>query len=194
MNRIYLRKSTILQENERQEYILEQKGYNLDECEVYEETYSGKVRQRPMLNKMLEDLVKGDNVVVTDLTRLARSVKDLWEIGDLITNVGANLISIKENVDLETSTGRLLFTVIGAIGQFERETLSDRTKEALQAKKKNGIILGRPITLDKTLLDDCVNEYMNSNKSMLVVSKEYDISNATLCGELKKRNLKREKK
>lgn len=193
MNKIYVRISTEKQILERQDYLLEQRGYNRQNSVIYEEVYSGKSKNRPILNKMLDELKSGDTVVVTDLTRLARSVKDLWWIGDKITSKGCNLVSLKENVDLETSTGKLLFTVIGAIGQFERDTLSDRTKEALRAKKANGQILGRPVVLDETNLENAINEYLNSKSSMKVIANKYNISDATLCLKLKKKGLKRVK-
>jgi DNA invertase Pin-like site-specific DNA recombinase len=194
MDRLYIRVSTEKQILERQDYILQQKGYNLDECKVYEETMSGKSRNRPILAKLLREVEKGDNVVITDLSRLARSVKDLWEISDELIKKEVVLVSIKENIDLSTPSGRLVFSMLASIYQFEREILSERTKDALQAKKNNGVILGRPVTIEKSLIDNAIETYMNSNKSMLVVGKEYDISNATICLELKKRNLKREKK
>ena len=193
MNKLYLRVSTDIQSNERQEYLLKEKGYVFDNCIVYEEKISGKTKNRPMLIKMLSELVKGDVVIISDLSRLARSVKDLWFITDEITLKGATLISLKENIDLATTSGRLIFTMLGAIYEFERSNLSDRTKEALRVKKNNGVILGRPVTIEKSLIDNAIETYMNSNKSMLVVSKEYDISVATLCNELKKVGLKRNK-
>lgn len=190
--RIYMRVSTVdKQDFLRQEYLLKEKGYDFEKCVVYEEKISGKTRKRPQLEKLLSELESGDNLIVTDLTRLARSVRDLLAIGEEITDKNANLISLKENIDLETSTGKLLFTVIGAIGQFERDVLSDRTKEALKAKKQKGIKLGRPTSLDESIIEQSISEYMSTNKSMLVVSKEFGISNATLCKELKKRGMKR---
>ena len=191
MNRIYIRVSTDKQIMDRQDYIIQQKGYNLDECIIYEETMSGKSRNRPILVNLLKDCEKGDNVVVTDLSRLARSVKDLWEISDELIKKEVTLVSIKENIDLSTPSGRLVFNMLGSIYQFERDILSERTKDALQSKKKNGVILGRPKTLDDELISKAIEEYLTSNKSMLKVSKEFNISNATICNELKKRGLKR---
>lgn len=191
MNKLYLRVSTDIQSNERQEYLLKEKGYVFDNCVVYEEKMSGKTKNRPILIKMLRELEKDDVVIVSDLSRLARSVKDLWLITDEITLKGATLISLKENIDLSTTSGRLIFTMLGAIYEFERSNLSDRTKEALRVKKNNGVILGRPKTLDDELISKAIDEYLTSNKSMLKVSKEFNISNATLCIELKKRGLKR---
>jgi DNA invertase Pin-like site-specific DNA recombinase len=176
---------------DRQDYIIEQKGYKLDDCIVYEETYSGKTKNRPMLKKLLNEVQSGDNVVITDLSRLARSVKDLWEISDELISKNATLISLKENIDLSTSSGRLVFSMLGAIYQFERDVLSDRTKEALMAKKKNGVVLGRPKTINDELMNDAILEYMSSDKSMMKVSKEFGISVATLCNKLKERGLTR---
>ena len=148
MNKIYVRISTDLQSQDRQKLILEENGYNESNSIIFEETFSGKNAKRPELIRLLDGIEKGDRIIITDLTRLARSVKDLWEISDELTRKGATLISIKENVDLETATGRLLFSVIGAVGQFERDTLSERTKEGLRAKKANGVVLGRPVQID----------------------------------------------
>ena len=148
MKYLYVRISTDKQENDRQLNILKENGHLENEHELITEVFSGKSKNRPQLNNLLEKITKGDKLVVTDLTRFARSVKDLWEISDELTRKGATLISIKENVDLETATGRLLFNVIGAVGQFERDTLSERTKEGLRAKRANGVVLGRPVEVD----------------------------------------------
>ena len=194
MNKIYVRISTDQQEQDRQIYILNEKGYNYDNSIIYQETLSGKNRNRPVLIKLLDELRSGDIVIVTDLSRLARSVKDLWEISDEIISKKATLVSLKEMIDLGTSTGRLLFTMIGGIYQFERDVLSDRTKEALAAKKKNGVVLGRPATIDKSNYDLAVEEYMNSRKSLNEIGKKYGMSGVSVYNELKKRGLKRLKK
>lgn len=193
MNKVYVRVSTDKQIGERQDYLLEQKGFTQENSVFYEETYSGKSKNRPILNKLLSELSKGDVVVVTDLSRLARSVKDLWLISDELLVKGATLISLKENIDLATSSGRLVFSMLGSIYQFEREVLSDRTKEALRAKKANGQILGRPITLDESNLENAINEYLNSKLSMKVIANKYNISDCTLCNTMKKKGLKRVK-
>ena len=189
--RIYMRVSTDNQSQDRQKYLLEQAGYNEDNSIFYQESISGKTRKRPQLEKLLEELTVGDKLIVADLTRLARSVKDLLAISEEIIEKKANLVSLKENIDLETSTGRLLFTVISAISEFERSTLSDRTKEALKAKKQKGIKLGRPVTIDESVVDNAIETYMNGKESMLNVSKQYGISVATLCNQLQKKRLKR---
>lgn len=96
---------------------------------------------------MLEFLRNDDTVVVTDLTRLSRSTKDLIEITELISQKGANLKSLKESwLDTTTAHGKMLFTVFAGIAQFERDLTSERTKEGILAAKKRGKYPGRPKT------------------------------------------------
>ncbi|MBJ8030979.1 MULTISPECIES: recombinase family protein [Bacillus] len=139
----YMRVSTIDQNLDRQEQQLKEAG-----CErIFFEKITGVKRDRPELNRMLEFLRQGDTVVVTDLTRLSRSTKDLIEIAELISQKGANLKSLKEAwLDTTTAHGKMLFTVFAGIAQFERDLTSERTKEGIIAAKKRGKHPGRPKT------------------------------------------------
>ncbi|MFQ6585410.1 recombinase family protein [Priestia megaterium] len=137
----YMRVSTIDQNLDRQKKQLEEFG-----CErIFFEKLTGMKRNRPELNKMLEYLRPKDTVVVTDLTRLSRSTKDLIEIADLISQKGANLKSLKESwLDTTTAHGKMLFTIFAGIAQFERDLTSERTKEGILAARKRGKHPGRP--------------------------------------------------
>ncbi|CAI8897089.1 MULTISPECIES: recombinase family protein [Bacillus] len=139
----YMRVSTIDQNLDRQEQQLKEAG-----CErIFFEKITGVKRDRPELNRMLEFLRQGDTVVVTDLTRLSRSTKDLIEIAELISQKGVNLKSLKEAwLDTTTAHGKMLFTVFAGIAQFERDLTSERTKEGIIAAKKRGKHPGRPKT------------------------------------------------
>uniref|UniRef100_UPI00402B04A7 recombinase family protein n=1 Tax=Bacillus sp. DX2.2 TaxID=3073452 RepID=UPI00402B04A7 len=139
----YMRVSTIDQNLDRQEQQLKEAG-----CErIFFEKITGVKRNRPELNRMLEFLRQGDTVVVTDLTRLSRSTKDLIEIAELISQKGVNLKSLKEAwLDTTTAHGKMLFTVFAGIAQFERDLTSERTKEGIIAAKKRGKHPGRPKT------------------------------------------------
>lgn len=137
----YMRVSTMDQNLDRQEQQLIEFG-----CErIFFEKVTGTKRNRPELNHMLEFLRPGDTVVVTDLTRLSRSTKDLIEIAELISKKGANLKSLKESwLDTTTAHGKMLFTVFAGIAQFERDLTSERTKEGIMAARKRGKFPGRP--------------------------------------------------
>ena len=88
----------------------------------------------------------GDTVVVESLSRLGRSTKDLIELVELFGNSGVNLVSLKESIDTNSPTGKLLFTLMSAIAQFERDVIAGRTKEGLNAARARGRTGGRPRT------------------------------------------------
>jgi DNA invertase Pin-like site-specific DNA recombinase len=96
---------------------------------------------------MTTELRSGDVVVVAKYDRLARSLKDLLEIVDLIQSRGAGFRSIGEDIDTTTPAGRLVFHVFASIAQFERERIVERTKEGLAAARGRGRIGGRPPAL-----------------------------------------------
>ena len=180
---LYVRVSTEKQDYDRQMSIMKLNGYNEENSIVLSETFSGKTKKRPILNEILRIIEKDDCLVVTDLTRLARSVRDLWEITDYLTQKGALFVSIKENLDLNTSSGKLLFSIIGAVGQFERDIISERTKEGLKAKSDSGVILGRPKIIEN--VDKAINEVLNG-MSVKEACQEFNIKQSTLYYYLKR--------
>lgn len=196
-NRIYLRVSTDDkgQEFDRQTYILEKEGYKLDECIIYQEKVSGKsTKSRKELAKLLSEVEKGDVVIVTEISRLARSTIDLWNIANEILGLGASLICIKENFDLSTAMGRFTFNIFGSIAQLERDTISERTKDGLAAKKKNGVVLGRPKVITDELINSAVEMYMQGGHSYNEVGENFGISGVSVFNEVKKRGLKKPRK
>ncbi len=114
---------------------------------IFKEKVTGSTRQRPQLEKLLEQLRKGDVVMISKYDRLARSLRDLIEIVELIKEKGAGFRSLAEDIDTTTSTGRLVFHVFGSIAEFERERIAERTREGLAAARKRGRVGGRPRAL-----------------------------------------------
>ncbi len=138
----YARVSTEEQSLNRQIDMLNEVG-----CEkIFEEKISGIKRERQELIKMLEQLRKGDLIIVADLTRLSRSVKELFQLVEQIEAKGANIKSLKESwMDTSTPQGKLMFTIFaGIISQFERDLISQRTIEGLVAARARGKKGGRP--------------------------------------------------
>ncbi|GHV13449.1 recombinase family protein [Clostridia bacterium] len=138
----YARVSTEAQNLDRQLDML--KKYGVDK--IYNEKMTGTKRDRPELTKLLDRMTEGDTVVVESLSRLGRSTKDLIELTELFHSKGVNLVSLKESIDTGTSTGKLLFTLMSAIAQFERDVIADRTVEGLKAARVRGRTGGRPRT------------------------------------------------
>ncbi|MCM1167597.1 MAG: recombinase family protein [Lachnospiraceae bacterium] len=136
----YARVSTEQQCLDRQLDMLEKYGVD----KIYNEKMTGTKRSRPELEKLLERLTEGDTVVVESLSRLGRSTKDLIWLMETFNSKGVNLVSLKEAIDTTTSTGKLLFTLISALAQFERDVLADRTREGLASARARGRRGGRP--------------------------------------------------
>ena len=150
----YIRISTDKQEYSRQKQIFETKGYiNGSNCEYIEETYTGTKTSRPIFDDLINNKIKeGDTLVVESLTRLSRSgvIRTLDLITNLIQNKKINVYVIKESFYLNAgekpdANTNLLLGIFSVLGQFERDLLSERTKEALKAKKINGTNSGNPI-------------------------------------------------
>lgn len=139
MNIAYVRVSTVLQNEARQVEALEKYGIE----RWYTEKISGKDANRPKLQEMLEYVREGDTIHIHDLSRLARSTADLLVIVDLLTRKGVHLVSNKENIDSSTATGKLMLTMIGAINEFERTNILERTREGIAIAKREGVYKGR---------------------------------------------------
>ena len=138
----YARVSTEAQNLDRQLDALKKYGVDV----IYNEKMTGTKRDRPELTKLLDRISEGDTVVIESLSRLGRSTKDLIELTELFEKKGVHLVSLKESIDTSTSTGKLLFTLMSAIAQFERDVIADRTKEGLRSARARGRKGGRPKT------------------------------------------------
>ena len=134
MKRAYVRVSTVEQNEARQLEALGKHGIDI----WYTEKISGKNADRPELKRMLAEAESGDTIYVHDLSRLARSTKDLLEIVENLNGRGIHLVSNKEYVDTSTPTGKLMLTMIGAIAEFERTNMLERQREGIAIAKRNG--------------------------------------------------------
>jgi DNA invertase Pin-like site-specific DNA recombinase len=125
--------------------------YNLELVDIIKEVKSGKTLDRPGLQEALKQLQDGmvDGLICAKLDRLTRSVKDLGTLIETYFNNGHPLVVVAEQIDTTTPGGRLVANLLASVAQWERETISQRTKDALQALKRSGKKLGSP-KLDRT--------------------------------------------
>ena len=139
----YLRVSTAEQSADRQVDGLR------DLCdEMHVEAVSAVGKRRPVYEKVVGKLKAGDVLVIWDLDRAYRSARDALSELDALTQRGVHFHIARLAIDTATPTGRFLYTVMGGLAEFERLTLSQRTKEGLLAARKRGARLGRPPKLD----------------------------------------------
>ena len=151
----------------------------VDERNIYKETITGTKRERPELNRMIAELKPDDTCIVAELTRLSRSTKDLFEIVEQIQGKGANIKSLKESwLDTTTPHGKLMFTIFAGLSQFERDLISERTRDGLRSAKARGRNGGRPSKRnDKELTVKLLYE---SGVKIVDIVKQTDLSRSTV--------------
>lgn len=176
----YARVSTSDQNLDRQKDALEKHGIDLLFCEKM----SGTKKNRPELDKMLSVLQDGDTIVIESLSRLGRSVKNLAELMELFNSKNVRLISLKETIDTTSSTGRLLFTILSSLAQFERDVLVERTREGLNAARARGRLGGRPKS-DKDSITKAIALYNTKQYTLKEITDLTGISKSTLYRSIK---------
>ena len=147
---------------------------------IFQEKFTGTRKDRPELLRMMDMLREGDTVIICELTRLSRSVKDLFDLVEQVEKAGANIKSLKEPwLDTTTPQGRLLFTIFSGVSQFERELIRERTMEGLASARARGRMGGRP-GKDKKAIEQALTLYDSKAYSVDEISKTTGISRATL--------------
>jgi DNA invertase Pin-like site-specific DNA recombinase len=161
---------------------LQQDALNKAGCDqIYTDTASGSAAERSGLEQALSHLRKGDTLVVWRLDRLGRSLRHLIDTITALDERGIGFKSITENIDTTTSGGKLIFHIFGALAEFERDIIRERTQAGLSAARARGRRGGRPkrqvssrkITMAKAL-------YADKTNSVSEICKTLGISRATL--------------
>jgi len=166
----YARVSTYDQNLDLQINDLKEKG-----CEkIFEEKVSGSKANRPVFNDMISHLRKGDSLIVWKLDRLGRSLKDLLDIVSSLQEKGIEIISLKENIDTTSTTGRLIFSIFGALAEYEKDIIRERTMAGLSAARARGKVGGR-----KKLLNE------KEIKLLKKIAEDKEISISQICQKFK---------
>lgn len=184
----YLRVSTIDQNTEKNklEVLKFANEKKLGNVEFVEEQISGKSNfKNRQLGTLLEKMEKGDILIVPELSRIARSITQIFEVIDITKQKGIELYSIKENFTNtdKSITSTVTTTVFALVAQIERDLISLRTIEALQAKKADGVKLGRPKGKGKSKLDEHLEEILklvDLQVPKTIIARQYNTSVANL--------------
>lgn len=147
---------------------------------IFAEKISGTKKVRPELGRMIDQLREGDVVVVTKYDRLSRSLQDLLSIVEAIREQGAGFRSLAEDIDTTTPAGRLVFHVFASIAQFERERISERTKEGLAAARKRGRIGGRPTALSPERRAEVARMRDQEGRGIAELARLFEVSPNTI--------------
>lgn len=149
-------------------------------CEkIFDDQMTGSKKERPGLDEALNCVRAGDTLVVWRLDRLSRSLKDLIQIVTVLKNKGVNFQSIHESVNTNTPTGDLVFHIFGALAEFERVLIIERTKAGLASARARGMVGGRPVKLSAEKIKKMQTMYDSRTFSVKDICKIFDISKVT---------------
>ncbi|MCD2452061.1 recombinase family protein [Methylicorpusculum oleiharenae] len=172
----YARVSTDDQNLDLQRDALEKAG-----CEkIYTDQQSGASTDRLGLAGVLEIARSDDTLVVWRLDRLGRSLKHLIHLVEKLEQQGIGLRSLQENIDTTTSGGRLVFHLFGALAEFERNLIRERTQAGLSAARARGRLGGRPKLLDPKKRELALRLYKERQHSIVEICQIMGISKSTL--------------
>ena len=148
---------------------------------IFEEKASGGRWDRPQLQKMLEQLRRGDVVVVWKLDRLSRSLKDLLHVMERLDQAKAGFRSLTELVDTTTSAGRMLMQMVGSFAEFERSMIRERTRAGLAAARAEGRIGGRRPKLKANQRTEIAAMVMSGRKTAAEAARLFSVHPSTVC-------------
>lgn len=184
----YARVSTQEQNLDRQLDNLKAQG-----CErIYQEKMTGTKANRPELEKMLEALRPGDTLVTDSFSRLSRSTKDLLELVEKLNGMGVHLISLKEQLDTTTATGKMMLTMLSALSQFERDIIAERTLDGLKSARARGRQGGRPKAGSAKAKAQALALYDANAMTNREIAEAVKVSTATLSRWIKERKEKQQ--
>ena len=150
-------------------------------CErIYEDKISGSKTEREGLDQALNSLREEDTLVVWKLDRLGRSLQHLISVVNGLKERGVYFRSLKENLDTASSTGKLIFHIFGALAEFERDIIRERTMAGLAAARVRGRVGGRPKIMDEGKIKLARTLVADNSRSIGEICEILGVSKATL--------------
>lgn len=152
---------------------------------VFTDHASGSKASRPELDRMIEQLRSGDVVVVWRLDRLGRSLKNLIALVEDLAEKGVGFRSLSESIDTTTANGKLFFSLMGALAEFERDLIRERTHAGLAAARARGRVGGRPTVMTAQKIDKARKLYDSQQHTVAEIAEMLNVSVATIYRHLK---------
>ncbi len=178
----YCRVSTTEQTVENQILEIKGSGFSIEPRRVITECISGSIaaRERPGFTKLRERLEHGDVVVVTKLDRLGRNAMDVRASVEELASVGVRVHCLAlGGVDLTSPAGKMTMQVIGAVAEFERDLLLERTNAGLKRARAEGKRIGRPPSLSKPQ-QDSIKKRLGTGENVSALAREYKTTRTTI--------------
>lgn len=192
----YLRVSTVDQniDKNKADILLLANSLRLGHVQFVEEKVSGKISWRKRkVATILESCQDGDIIIVSELSRLGRSMLECMEILSIATNKGIKVYSVKGNWQLDGSlSSKIIAMAFALASEIERDLISERTKEALRVKKQQGFKLGRPPGVGKSKLDPYrleIEALLKNGSTQAFIAKRYGTTEANLHHWMTKRSI-----
>ncbi len=160
--------------------------------QIYEEIVSGARIERPVLQAMFTHLREGDVLMIWKLDRLGRSLRHLIDVVTTLAQRGIGFKSLQENLDTTTSSGKLVFHMFGALAEFERDLIRERTQAGLVAARARGRFGGRPSGLAKQAEATALAAetlYREGQLSVRQIAAKFNIAKSTLYVYLRHRGV-----
>jgi DNA invertase Pin-like site-specific DNA recombinase len=160
--------------------------------QIYEEVISGARVERPVLQQLLTHVREGDVLLIWKLDRLGRSLRHLLEVVTALEHRGIGFKSLQENIDTTTSSGKLVFHLFGALAEFERDLIRDRTHAGLAAARARGRVGGRPAGLSPAAEATALAAetlYREGTLSIRAIAEKLHIAKSTLYVYLRHRRV-----
>lgn len=150
-------------------------------CErLFVERMTGSRWDRPELQRLIEQLRKGDVLVVWKLDRLGRSLRDLLLLLERVHATGAGFRSLTEAIDTTTPAGRMMMQMLGAFAEFEREMIRERTRAGLAEARANGRVGGRRRALSKRQEAEVIDMVTSGRSTAADAARTFEVSRATI--------------
>ena len=186
MKVFYIRVSSVNQNEARQ--VEQAKEVNADK--VFIDKASGKNTDRKAFKEMMNFVREGDEVIVSDISRLGRNTTDVLTTIEELNSRGIAFRSMKESVDTTTAQGRFFLSIISALAELERETIRERQAEGIAIAKANGVYKGRKaLDLDTDEFRRYAKDWREGRRTAVECMKHFNISSPTWYRKIKEYNL-----
>lgn len=184
----YARVSSLGQNLDSQIDELKKAGCN--EENIFSDSISGIKQDRPGWNNLMKYIRSQDTLVITELSRMSRSLIHLLNLVSEFEDRKIKIVSLRENIDTTTATGRFFVNMMGSISQMERELKKERVHSGIESAKARGKSGGRP-KADQEVLEQAKIIYENSDKSASEICRSFGVGRRTFFYYLKNKNTRK---